>query len=63
MESVNDVYVVARKGAVADLLALAHEAADVLTQRGADPKEHAIADALRGAAAEVAADLSEPVLS
>lgn len=57
------MYVVARKGAVADLLALAHEAAEVLSLRGTDHQAHAIADALRGAAAEVAADLSEPVLS
>lgn len=57
MVFVNDVYVVARKQAVVDLIALAHEAADVLTQRGTDAQEHALADALRGASAEVAVDL------
>lgn len=61
MVFVNDTYVVARKGAVVDLIALAREAADVLRDRGADPQELAIADALSGAAAEVAVDLvAEP---
>lgn len=59
----NDTYVIARKAAVIDLIATAREAADVLRQRGASVQELAIADALDGAAAEIATDLSEPVLS
>lgn len=58
-----DRYVVVRDKAVRDLIALAHVAAEVLTDRIVNPGDEAIASGLRGAAAEVAADIAEPVLS
>lgn len=56
-------YAVVRKGPALDLIALARDAALVLRDRLNDPVEAALADALNGAAAQVAVDLAEPALS
>lgn len=58
-----DKYVVVREQAARDLIDLARHAADVLTDRIVNPGDAALADALNGAAAEVATDIAEPVLS
>lgn len=54
-------YVVVRKGPALDLIDLARQADLRLRDRLNDPVDMALADALRGAAAEVATDLAEPV--
>lgn len=56
----DDGYVLVRKSAVMSLLAASTDAVLVLRDRGADHQELAVADALAGARAQVATDLSEP---
>lgn len=54
-------YVIVRAQAARDLIALARDAASVLQDRIVNPGDEALADALKGAAAEVATDIAEPV--
>lgn len=56
-----DAYVVVRAKAARDLIDLARHAADTLTDRIVNPGDEALANALNGAAAEVATDIVEPV--
>lgn len=58
-----DRYVVVRETAARDLVDLARYAAEVLTDRVVNPGDEALATGLRGAAAELATDMAEPVLS
>lgn len=54
-------YVIVRGDAARDLIDLARQAAAVLRDRIVNPGDEALADALNGAAAEVATDVAEPV--
>jgi hypothetical protein len=52
--------IITRDRPLRDLIALGREAAAILRDRGADARNLALADALDGAAADVAVDISEP---
>lgn len=55
-----DRLLVTRERPLRDLVALAREAADRLRRCGADAQDTAIADALVGAAGQIAVDIHEP---
>lgn len=55
-----DRLLVTREIPLRDLIALGREAAEMLRGRGADSHEAALADALNGAAVQVATDIHEP---
>jgi hypothetical protein len=57
-----DRYVVVRRDAARDLIDLSRQAALVLKDRLNDPVDRPLADALHGAASEMATDMAEPVL-
>jgi hypothetical protein len=60
---VNERYAIVRQQAAVDLIDLARQAALLLRDRSGDSIDALLADALIGAAAEVATDMSQPVLS